>query len=335
MLSFKNYYFFLALFFLLVLFTLFIYTLVRKEKIKQKLGDYFLINNLIQEYSPSLYKLRFFLVLLSLALIIISAANPIKESKSNINHKNGIDIMFAIDASNSMLSTDVAPSRLEVSKLFINNLLKELSNDRIGIIGFGGKPFLQLPVTTDIEAAKMYIRSISTDAVPEQGTAIGKALKLCNSSLNLPEKRSKAIILISDGEDHDPTSRDEANQLNKLGITLFTVGTGTAQGSKIIDKETGEYKKDENDQVIVSSLNESLLKEIAIITKGKYFHINDLEPGIRALLNEINKLEQSSITEKDGSEYISYYWLFLSAAILLLISEIFVPEIKRRSNSII
>jgi len=335
MVSFKNPELLSAIFLMPAVLALFIHALIRKRQIKSKLGITFQINNLIQGYSPFFYRLRFSLLILSLSLIIISAANPVRESNVNSDQIKSIDIIIAIDASNSMLCNDIMPSRLEVSKNIVDKLLNELGNDRIGIISFGGKPFLQLPVTADIEAAKMYISSISTDAVPEQGTAIGKALKLCNSSLNLPEKKASVVILFSDGEDHDPTALAEAKQLNEHGIVLFTIGSGTVQGSEIIEKETGEIKKDENGRIIVSSLNEPLLKEIAAIAKGKYFYSNDLRLNTRALLNEINKLRKKTLTDSDEARHISYYWLFLVAAIVLLVIEIFIPEFKRRSNSLL
>lgn len=335
MFSFKNNELLLGFLALLILVVFFIYSLSSKQRIKKRLGDNTFINSLIQDYSPFFYQFRFYIALLFLSLIIISAANPRRESKFESDSIKSIDIIIAVDASNSMLCYDVSPSRLEASKNIIDNLLNEFSNDRIGVISFAGNPFLQLPVTTDIDAAKMYIGSISTDAVPEQGTSIGKALKLCNSSLILPENRAKAIILISDGEDHDPTALDEANQLAKQGITLFTIGIGTVQGSKIIDKETAGFKKDENGKTIISSLNEPLLKEIADITKGKYFSITDLKSNTRILLDEINKLEKKSLPNRGNSGYISYYWVFLAAAILLLVFEIFIPEIKRRSTSLL
>jgi len=297
------------------------------------LGDDTLINSLTKGYSPLYYKLCFSFILLSLSLIIISAANPIRKLKSGINQSKSIDIIFAVDASNSMLCEDIVPSRLEASKKIINILLSQLGNSRIGIITFGGKPFLQLPVTTDIVSAQLYINSISTDAVPEQGTSIEAALKLSYSALTLPEKRPKAIILISDGEDHGSKTADETDRLSRQGIKVFTIGAGSAKGSEINDNETGKFKKDKGGNVIVSKLNEPLLKEIAHRTNGKYFFLDDLQHNSKPLIAELSNLEKDVSTSENQSNYTSLYQIFLFLAVLLLVAEIFIPETKKVISS--
>jgi Ca-activated chloride channel family protein len=237
--------------------------------------------------------------------------------------------MFALDVSNSMLSADINPTRLSAAKEFIKNLVQTLDVNRVGLIVFAEKASLQLPITPDTKAAEMYINEVSTDAIPQQGTSIGDALALCDKSLNLNEYKSKTVVLISDGEAHDNTAISMAKQLRENGIVIYCIGAGTPQGSIFKEAGSTQYMTDENGKTVISRLNESLLKNIASITGGNFFMLNDQNHIITALKKEFSNFEKKHPGSGQAKSYYSYYQLFLFPAILLLIIEIMIPEKKR------
>ena len=189
--------------------------------------------------------------------------NPRKPGETNKTNRKGIDIAIALDVSKSMLAADLAPNRLERAKQFIGKLMNEMPNDRIALVLFAGKAYLQMPLTVDHGAAQMFVSSASPDAVPQQGTVISDALKMSANVFNNAEKRFKAVILISDGEDHDEDAVKTAKELAEQGVMINTVGIGSPEGANIIDPATGEKKKDEAGNTVISKLNEEELKQIA------------------------------------------------------------------------
>jgi len=237
--------------------------------------------------------------------------------------------MFALDVSNSMLSADINPTRLSAAKELIKNLVQTLDVNRVGLIVFAEKALLQLPITHDTKAAEMYINEVSTDAIPQQGTSIGDALTLCDKSLNLNEYKYKTVVLISDGEDHDNTAISMAKQLRENGVVVYCIGAGTSEGSIFKEAGSTQYMTDENGNKVVSRLNESLLKNIASITGGNFFLLNDQNDIIPALKKEFSNFEKKHSGSGQARRYYSYYQLFLFAAILLMIIEIMIPEKKR------
>lgn len=326
----QNINFLYILFCLLIPSVFFLFALSWKTRINKNFDNSGLIKEIKSSYSSKLFKLKFFIVLISLGLLGITSANPRKKLNNPNTIVKSIDIMFALDVSKSMLSEDIKPSRLEAGKQIVSRLIKLMNNDRFGLIVFGGKPFLQMPLTTDLTAASMYVNGISVDAVPEQGTAIGNALTLADNSLNTNEKKYKAIILISDGEDHDSTARDAAKQAYNHGTIIFSIGVGSKEGAPIKEEGADEYKKDEKGSVIISKLNETLLREIAETTKGKYYSVSDAELVIPSIISDINSLEKKSFKSNNNSDYTSFFWVFLSLAIFLLLAEVFIPEVKKK-----
>jgi Ca-activated chloride channel family protein len=328
MFSFQHIEYLNFLFLLLVPVSLVVYAFFWRRKIQTKLGNVLLIAQFIKSFSLRLFFIRPLLILIALALLIISAANPRKiipaESKNT-----DIDLMFALDVSNSMLSADINPTRLSAAKELIKNLVQTLDVNRVGLIVFAEKALLQLPITHDTKAAEMYINEVSTDAIPQQGTSIGDALALCDKSLNLNEYKYKTVVLISDGEAHDNTAIRMAKQLRESGVVVYCIGAGTPQGSIFKEAGSTEYMKDENGKTVISRLNESLLKNIASITGGIFFLLNDQNDIIPALKKEFSNFEKKHPGTGQTRSYYSYYQLFLFAAILFMIIEIMIPEKKR------
>ena len=328
MFSFQHIEFLNFLFLLLVPVSLLIYAFFWRRKIQTKLGNSLLIAQFIKSFSLRLFFIKPLLILIALALLIISAANPRKIIQAESKNTD-IDLMFALDVSNSMLSADINPTRLSAAKELIKNLVQTLDVNRVGLIVFAEKALLQLPITHDTKAAEMYINEVSTDAIPQQGTSIGDALALCDKSLNLNEYKYKTVVLISDGEAHDNTAISMAKQLRENGVVIYCIGAGTSQGSIFKEAGSTQYMTDENGKTVISRLNESLLKNIASITGGNFFLLNDQNDIIPALKKEFSNFEKKHSGSGQARRYYSYYQLFLFAAILLMIIEIMIPEKKR------
>jgi len=306
----------------------FLWVLIWKRKVKKKLGDSFLINQLTDNYSSFRYKLKFVIVMLCLSILGLSMAVTKYNSNENNIQSNGFDMVIAFDASRSMLSKDVTPSRIEKGKQLANELISTIGNNRAGLIVFAGEPFLQMPVTADLSAAGMFINNISVEDVPLGGTNITAALRLCDSALSLHERRRKIVVLISDGEDHDAYAEKEADRLRQDGINIFTIGVGTAAGSYIEDN--GQYVKDNDGKFVTSKLNEPLLKNISAITGGEYFFLDDVNNVSGRITGILN--DQNNKNSNDKLNKSVFHWIFLIPVLLLLIIECSIPEIKSGYN---
>lgn len=246
MLSFQHIEFLLALFALIPLFALFFFALGWKKKVKKQIGDEELVNALTSDYSSSNFAYKFALVAAAIALCIATAANLRSPKEGSTGNRAGIDVMVALDVSNSMLAQDVKPNRLERAKQVLSKIIDGMGSNRMGLVVFAGQSFLQMPLTSDLAAAKLYVSNASPDAVPVQGTVIGQALKMCNASLDTKEKKYKAVILISDGEDHDEKAAEAVKELQDNGVAVHTIGIGSPDGAPIFDAAANDYKKDEN-----------------------------------------------------------------------------------------
>ncbi|MEP6514245.1 MAG: VWA domain-containing protein [Parafilimonas sp.] len=331
MLSFEHAEYLLGLTVLLLLALLFFSTLVWKKKVKKSLGDEELISQLILNYSRRKYILKFILLLSAVAFMVLSAANLRKPVPNEKEKKAGIDIMIALDVSKSMWSEDVKPSRLDKAKQFINLLIERIDDNRIGLVVFAGRAYLQMPLTSDITAAKIFVANASPDAAPVQGTVIGDALQLCANSLNTQEKKYKAVVLISDGEDHDPKSENVLQHLYDNGVIVHTVGIGTAEGAPIIEPGTNVYKTDINGQTVISKLNEKELQTIAEKTGGTYHNLTEAKATANEIMQMMNSMEKKQLEMAGNTKrYASFYPFFLALAVILLIVEIFIAEIKKK-----
>ncbi|MEP6595890.1 MAG: VWA domain-containing protein [Ginsengibacter sp.] len=314
-----------ALPFMLLLFFL----LLRwKGKVVKKIGDAHLVKQLINGYSPTFFSVKFTLIIIVFALCSFAAADLVKPEGTRIVNRKGIDVMIALDVSNSMLADDIKPNRLERAKQIVSRLIDKLSDNRIGLVIFAGRAYVQMPMTTDHSAAKMYLSAISPDDVPAQGTVIGQALKTCYAAFNTKEKKYRAIILITDGEDHDEEAIKVTRQLAEDGVMINTVGIGSPQGALIRDKETNEYKKDENGNTVITRLNEDELKSIAQNGNGMYQLFTTTDEVSNNIQKKLAGLEQTTLTDNAFATYKHYFWYFLLVAFILLTIEFFIPERK-------
>lgn len=331
MLSFQHIEYLYGLLALVPLTLFFLLVLRWKAKARKKIGDEELVSRLTRQYSPRLYFIKFIAILLVVALSVLAAANLRKPFASGKEKKGGIDVMIALDVSKSMWCQDAKPTRLDKAKQFIDQLINQLGENRVGLVVFAGRAYLQMPLTTDVVASKIFVANATPDAVPIQGTEIGAALQLCSNSLNTKEKKYKTVILISDGEDHDPKSEEVLQQLADAGVVIHTIGVGSPDGSPIMEPGSTEYKKDANGQTVITKLNEQELKNIAGKTGGEYNHLDDAHAVVTAVMQQLNSMEKKEIDAGDGERrYTSLYAFLLVPALLLLLAEIFIPERKRR-----
>jgi Ca-activated chloride channel homolog len=309
---------------------LFVFNKRWKKKTKRKIGDEQLVNLLTANHSTKKFAAKFYIFLAAIALTAVGAANLRTAGKAENVNRKGRDIIIAMDVSKSMLADDVKPTRLDRAKQFVNKLLDQLPDDRIGLIWFAGKAYLPMPLTADQGAAKLYVQSAAPDAVPTQGTVIGEALRLAAESFPQEAKRYKVVLLITDGEDHDEAAENMARELKERGILLLSIGLGTAEGSPITDPETKEFKKDNLGQTIVSKLNEPLLRQLAAVNGGLYGNLENTDEMLKEVTTIINQLEKKGVEgEVSNTNYNNYFFWFLTAAFLLLIFELFIRERKK------
>jgi len=308
---------------------LYFFVLNWKKKTAGKIGDERLVKEMIKDYSPKKFTLKFVLIVTAFMLGVLALANLRSPKGVEKVNRNGIDIMIALDVSKSMMAQDIKPNRLDRAKQVIGKLIDNLENDRIGIVLFAGRAYLQMPLTGDHGAAKMYLSSASTEIVPTQGTVIADALKMCYSAFNSKEKKYKAIVLISDGEDHDEGALKTAEQMTAEGIVINTVGIGSPQGSTITEELTGELKKDNNGNTVITRLNEEELKKIAEKGNGMYQLFTDTDDLVSKLSTQLENMDERTIIEDSLVNYKNYFPYFLAAAVLLLVIELLVSERKK------
>lgn len=302
-----------------------------KKNVLKKLGNPQLIQLLTKNHSNKKYQLKIILVLIAIITSIIAISNLRKPDLNNSTASNGIDIMIALDVSKSMLGQDEKPTRLDKAKQFIYQLSNNLHNNNIGLVVFAGEAFLQMPLTNDIAASKIFISNASTDLISVQGTVISDALNLCDASLDTKTKKSKAVILITDGDDHDDKAIEAAKKLAEHGTVLYSIGVGSATGTPIIEAGTNEYKRDKNGATVITKLNETLLTQIAEAANGKFYNLNNTSAIAVELANELNTIEKKPINNNGGNvQFQSFYMYFLGFAILLLLIEFFISEQKKQ-----
>ena len=305
------------------------YALAQKKKVAKKIGDAVLVNALTANYNNKSYPKKFILLFFALMLILLALANLRTKTGSENITRNGIDIMIALDVSKSMLAKDVQPNRLERAKQLLGKLIDKLSNDRIGIIVFAGKAYLQMPITGDHTAAKMYLNSASTETVPSQGTVIGDALKMSYAAFNSKEKKYKAVILISDGEDHDENATAVATEMAEQGVVINTVGIGSTEGTTILDELTTEPKKDKEGNTVITKLNEQTLADIAANGKGTYQLFTNTDEVVDKLYSSLSTMDKRKVEDKSLANYKSWFQILLGLAFLLMVIEILISEVKK------
>ena len=300
---------------------------VRRRR-RLRMGEEELVDALMPSWSRSKGWWRTVLFALAFALFAIGMARPGVGAKLAQRETKGAEIMICLDVSNSMLAQDYSPDRLSRAKLAISRLVDRLEGDRIGLIIFAGSSFVQLPITVDYVSAKMFLGNITTESVPVQGTAIGDAIFTAAKSFSAQSEKSRAIIVITDGENHEDDAVEAARQIAETGIRIYTIGVGSLRGQPI--PVNGNLMKDKEGNIVVTRLDEDTLKEIAAAGNGAYIHAGNEEFGLNPIIDEIRKLEDEEFQSVVFEEYDEQFMYFFGGALLLLVIEMLIGE--RRSK---
>lgn len=312
-----------------------IYWLVNRwrKKAFAAYGDVSIVKQLIPDVSVSKRIWKFILFTLAFTLVIVGIVNPQVGTKLEEVKRKGADLMICLDVSNSMKAEDLQPNRLEKAKQAISKLINKLEGDRLGIIVFGGEAYVQLPITTDYSAAKLFLESINTDMIPTQGTAIGTAIDLALESFGKDEGKNKAIVIITDGENHEDDAIKAAELAAEKGIAIHTIGMGSADGAPIPVYKNNvreSFRKDKDGNTVVTKLNEQVLQEIAAAGNGIYVRASNSDAGLNSVLDEVSKLEKKQFESKMYSDYEDRFQWFVAAAVVLLLIELFLTERKSK-----
>jgi Ca-activated chloride channel family protein len=300
-----------------------------KKKTISRIGDPRLVKELIKDYSPKLFKAKFILLSVAFAAGAIAMTNFRKPGEADSIMRKGIDVVIALDVSKSMYGIDLQPNRLERAKQMIVKLMDEMPDDRIGLVLFAGRAYLQMPLTTDHGAAKLFVTSATPDAIANQGTVIADAMQMSANAFNGKERRFKTVVLISDGEDFDANALDKANEMAAQGVMVNTVGVGSPEGSKIVDPISRENKKDAMGNDVVTKLNESELQQIAQKTNGTYIRLVNSDDAVKALLRQLSQIDRKAYGDLSLMNFTTYYYWFAGLMFLLLVIENFIPDKKK------
>lgn len=331
MLRFANPEYFYALLLVLVFVLFYLYYSNWKMKAKRRFGDEKVIADLMPNVSKGKPLIKFILILISLVLIIIGLANPQIGSKLEKVKREGIDLILVLDVSTSMLAEDIKPNRLERSKMAISQLIDKLEGDRIGIVIFAGNAYKQLPLTTDYSAARLFLSAVDTKIVPTQGTAIGEAIEMATDSFD-DAQHNKAIVVITDGENHEDDPMGATKTATEQGIRVFTIGMGLPEGAPIpIYNAAGAqsgFKKDRQGQTVITKLDEDLLRQIAAAGNGSYARANNASVGLSKIFEDINQIEKKEIETRQFTDFEDQFQYYIGAAIFLLILELLIAARK-------
>lgn len=282
------------------------------------------LRQLMPDVSHGRNNLKFFIFLTALTLVIFAAARPQFGSKLREEKSKGVEMVLAIDVSNSMLAEDFEPNRLDRTKFAVDKLFDGLKQERVGVVVFAGEAVVQLPVTADYRMAKAFAKRISPSLVSVQGTAVGAALSTAMMSFSGESQNSRVIILITDGETHDSDALDIASQAAEAGVRIFTIGIGTPEGAPI--RIGGDFIRDENNEMVVSKLDEQLLQQIASLTGGAYVRASKQSIGLDEIVSEINRMEQAELSTLRFEEYNEQFPYLLWIAFALLVLEVFILD---------
>ncbi len=297
-----------------------------------RFGNPELLKSLMGDISEWRVKTKTILFLVAFVCVVFAAARPQFGSRLKEHKSRGIEMMLVVDVSNSMLAEDFAPNRLDRTRYAIDRLLADMSQDMVGLVVFAGEAKVQLPITTDYRMARSFIKRISPSLVSVQGTEVGQALSLAELSFSQSSEASRVVILITDGETHDNTALDVAKRLAERGIHIYAIGIGTPEGAPV--KLDGEFIKDENDEMVVSRLNEALLQQIATTSGGAYIRATNADFGLEQIVAQIEKMEQGELTTLRFEEYNEQFqWILAVAAVLLVLESLLLwrrnPRLKR------
>lgn len=299
---------------------------LRRRKL-QALGDYELLREMMPDVSKYRPAVKFWLLLGAYAILVVMLARPQMGSKISREKRNGIEAIICVDISNSMLAQDVVPSRLDKSKMLVENLIDNFTNDKIGLVVFAGDAFVQLPITSDYVSAKMFLSNIDPSLIATQGTDIARAVDIATKSFTKQENVGRAIIIITDGEDHEGGAKEAAAEARKRGINVFVLGVGDPKGSPI-PMANGGYMTDSRGETVMSALNTQMCREIAAAGSGTYIHVDNTSDAQESLNESLAKLQRGETESVIYSEFDEQFQAFGILAILLLIAEICVLEIR-------
>ena len=291
---------------------------LRKNRIR-KFGDENLVRQLMPSYSASKVWIRLTFFALGFFFFVIGLSRPQIGAKIKEHETKGAEIMIALDVSNSMLAEDYSPNRLDRAKLAISRLVDKLRDDRIGLIVFAGNSFVQLPITTDYVSAKMFLNSISTESVPIQGTAIGEAINTAIRSFSAQSEKSRAVIVITDGENHEDDPVAAAKQAAEMGVRVFTIGVGSPEGKPI--PMDGELLKDKDGNIVVTRLDESVLQDVAAAGNGAYVRAGNSEFGLNPIIDDIRKMEDEKYSSIVFEEFDEQFMYFMAIALFFFVLE--------------
>lgn len=299
-----------------------------RRKRMERFGDVELVSKLMPSYSKSKAWVRLVMFSIGFFFFVIGLSRPQIGAKLKEHETKGAEIMIVLDVSNSMLAQDYSPNRLERAKLAISRLADKLRDDRIGLIVFAGSSFVQLPITTDYVSAKMFLGSITTESVSVQGTAIGEALNTAMRSFSAQSEKSRAIIVITDGENHEDNPVAVARQAAELGVRVFTIGVGSPEGKPI--PMDGELLKDKDGNIVVTRLDEKVLQEVAQAGNGVYVRAGNSEFGLNPIIDDIRKMDDEKYNSIVFEEYDEQFMYFLAFALFFFVLEMLIGD--RRSK---
>ena len=312
---------------------LFLYVQVWKKKRQKAFGDLDLLHKLSTDRSNFKPGLKFCLLILSLVFLIIGLVNPKIGTKLETVKREGIDVIFAMDVSKSMLAEDVAPSRLEKGKQLISQIINNLGNDRIGIIAYSGSAFPVLPITSDYNVGKMFLQTMNPGMISSQGTSIDQAITLATTYIEKKDKTNKLLIIITDGEDHSEEAEEAAEEAKKLGLKIITIGVGTENGGTIPLKVNGEVQslqRDQNNEVVVTKRNEEILKRIAKSSGGGYIDGNSTKNVVEYVKNALDNIQKTEFESTQMADFKSQFQWFLGFSFLLLFVDVLIFERKTK-----
>jgi Ca-activated chloride channel family protein len=300
----------------------------RRKAARERFAEPEMVRRLAPDYSAGRMAAKFLLRLLAFVFAVLTIARPQFGSRLEEAKREGVEVIIALDVSNSMLATDIKPSRLERAKQAIAQLVDQLKNDRIGLILFAGDAYTQIPITNDYLSAKMFLESAGPDAVSKQGTAIGSAIDLGIKSFTPESDKSRALIIITDGENHEDNAVEEAKLAAEKGIVIHTIGIGSPDGSPIPIEVNGrtDYLKDRDGNTVITKLDEKGLQEIASVTGGRYVRANNTSLGLNEIYNEIGRMKKSEVNAVMYTEYNDQFLIPAVIALFLLVADILITD---------
>lgn len=309
-----------------------VYAILRRLRLLRirRFGDEQLVKELMPSWSGAKGWVRIVLFSLAFAFFVLGLSRPQIGAKLSQRQTKGSEIMICLDVSNSMLAQDYSPDRLSRAKLAISRLVDKLEGDRIGLIIFAGSSFVQLPVTTDYISAKMFLSSVNTESIPIQGTAIGDAISTAVRGFSIQSEKSRAIIVITDGENHEDDAVEAAKQAAEMGIKVYTIGVGSVRGEPI--PKDGDLMKDSNGNIVVTRLDENTLEQIAEAGGGAYIHAGNEEFGLTPIINDLKKMEDEMFNSVVFEEYDEQFMYFLGIALVLFVIEMLIGDRKFKRN---